>query len=291
MCDDITTGENEAWLASTGNLSRRGFAVMSAAALAACATSPANAREVAENDVKIQTPDGVADCYFVHPAQGRHPAVIVWPDILGLRPSFRTMGKRLAESGYAVLVVNPYYRLAPAPVAPAGSTYQDPAVRAKVTPLARSLTPVITHSDATTFVKYLDGQKAVDVRKKMGVTGYCMGGPMTIRTAAAMPDRIGAGASFHGGGLVTQAPDSPHLLIPSTRAQFLHCIAENDDKNQPDAKVVLKEAYAAAKLPAEIEVYAGAMHGWCTLDNVVYNHDQAEKAWARQLATFQRALA
>jgi carboxymethylenebutenolidase len=164
-------------------------------------------------------------------------------------------------------------------------------VRAKVTPLARSLTPVITHSDATTFVKYLDGQKAVDVRKKMGVTGYCMGGPMTIRTAAAMPDRIGAGASFHGGGLVTQAPDSPHLLIPSTRAQFLHCIAENDDKNQPDAKVVLKDAYAAAKLPAEIEVYAGAMHGWCTLDNVVYNHDQAEKAWARQLATFQKALA
>jgi carboxymethylenebutenolidase len=201
------------------------------------------------------------------------------------------MGKRLAESGYAVLVVNPFYRQKKAPVVPAGASFADPATREIVMPLAQALNATTHTADARAFVTFLDGQAAVDTRRKIGTTGYCMGGPIVMRTAAAVPDRIGAGASFHGGGLVTKDPDSPHLLVPTMKAHFLFAVAENDDQRDPEAKNVLKETFAKAKLPAEIEVYAGAAHGWCPPDSAVYNEKQAERAWARLLVLFKTALA
>jgi carboxymethylenebutenolidase len=241
--------------------------------------------------VNVKTPDGVADCYFVHPASGAHAGVLVWPDILGLRPAFRQMGKRLAESGYSVLVVNPFYRQKKSPVVPPGASFADEATRNTVMPLAKALSPTTHVTDAKAFVAFLDSQAPVAKNRKIGTTGYCMGGPIVMRTAAAVPDRIGAGASFHGGGLVTKETDSPHLLIPQMKAQFLFAVAENDDQREPDAKNVLKESFAKAKLPAEIEVYAGAAHGWCPPDSAVYNEKQAERAWSRLLVLFGKALA
>ena len=250
----------------------------------------ADAQAVKEQDVTIKTPDGECDAYFVHPASGASAAVIVWPDILGLRPAFRQMGKRLAESGYAVLTVNPFYRKAKAPVVPAGASFADQKTRDIVMPLAGALNATTHVTDAKAFVAWLDGQAAVDKRKKIGTTGYCMGGPMVMRTAGAVPDRIGAGGSFHGGGLVTKEPNSPHLLVPTMKASFLIAVAENDDQRDPTAKDVLKETYAKAKLPAEIEVYA-AQHGWCPPDSAVYDEKLAEKAWSRLLVLFKTALA
>ncbi len=250
----------------------------------------ADAQAVKEQDVTIKTPDGDCDAYFVHPASGASAAVIVWPDILGLRPAFRQMGKRLAESGYAVLTVNPFYRKAKAPVVPAGASFADQKTRDIVMPLAGALNATTHVTDAKAFVAWLDGQAAVDKRKKIGTTGYCMGGPMVMRTAGAVPDRIGAGGSFHGGGLVTKEPNSPHLLVPTMKASFLIAVAENDDQRDPTAKDVLKETYAKAKLPAEIEVYA-AQHGWCPPDSAVYDEKLAEKAWSRLLVLFKTALA
>jgi carboxymethylenebutenolidase len=295
MCDELTERDNEAAFALSatgGAITRRHFNGLAAmTALAMALPRGAHASDVTESDVTVTTPDGTADAYFVHPASGRHPGVIVWPDIVGLRPAFRTMGRRLAESGYAVLTVNPYYRKQKAPVLPPGATFQDPKNREILMPLAQSLTPETQTTDAKAFVAFLDQQPAVDTARPIGTTGYCMGGPIVMRTAAAVPERIGAGASFHGGRLVTDQPDSPHLLIPRMRAQFLLAIAENDDAREPDTKNVLKEAFADAELPAEIEVYAGAMHGWCPPDSQVYNEAQAERAWSRLLALFTKALA
>jgi carboxymethylenebutenolidase len=214
----------------------------------------------------------------------------MWPDILGLRPAFRDMGKRLAESGYAVLVVNPYYRGKPAPVVPAGAKFSDPEVRKLVTPLAEPLNTTTTTTDAKAFIAFLDTQAAVDKKRKIGTAGYCMSGPMTIETAAAVPERVGAGASFHGGGLATKDADSPHLLVPKIKAQYLFAIAENDDARDPDAKNTLRDAFAKAGLYAEIEVYP-AQHGWCAPDGDNYNAEQATKAWNRMLALFGKALA
>jgi carboxymethylenebutenolidase len=259
--------------------------------MAALLPRTANAQAVTQADVKITTPDGVADCYFVHPAKGAHAGVLVWPDILGLRPAFRQMGRRLAESGYAVLTVNPFYRQKPSPVVPEGASFADPEVRKMVMPLAQALNATTNVTDAKAFVAWLDQQPAVDRKRRIGTTGYCMGGPIVMRTAAAVPDRIGAGASFHGGGLVTKNPDSPHLLVPTMKAHFLFAVAENDDEREPEAKNVLRETFAKAKLPAEIEVYAGAAHGWCPPDSSVYNEKQAERAWSRLLALFSKALA
>jgi carboxymethylenebutenolidase len=250
----------------------------------------ADAQAVKEQDVTIKTPDGECDAYFVHPASGASAAVLVWPDILGLRPAFRQMGKRLAESGYAVLTVNPFYRMKKSPVVPAGASFADQATRDIVMPLAKGLSPTTHVTDARAFVGWLDTQAAVNKGRKIGTTGYCMGGPIVMRTAATVPDRIGAGASFHGGGLVTKEPDSPHLLVPKMKASFLFAVADNDDKREPTAKDVLKETYAKAKLPAEIEVYPAA-HGWCPPDSAVYDQKQAEKAWARMLVLFKTALA
>ena len=242
-------------------------------------------------DFAIIKAHGTADAYFVHPSAGAHPGVLIWPDIFGLRPAFRQMAQRLAGSGYAVLVINPFYRTRHAPTAPEHADFNDPPTRSALMSLMSSLTPVTALTDANAFVPWLDGQAAVDRKRRIGTTGYCMGGPFTMRTAAAFPDRIGAGASFHGGSLVTDKPDSPHLLVPNMKAHFLFAIAENDDQRQPEAKDVLRTAFAKARLPAEIEVYAGTMHGWCPPDSQVYNHDQAEKAWSRMLALFKSALA
>lgn len=273
-------------------LTRRQFAAASVGAgVTVLLPRAASALDVKESDVTVKTPDGLADCYFVHPATGAGAGVIVWPDILGLRPAFRQMGKRLAESGYAVLVVNPFYRQKKAPVVPPGSSFADQATRDAVMPLAQALNAATHTTDARAFVTFLDSQATVDKKRKIGTTGYCMGGPIVMRTAAAVPDRIGAGASFHGGGLVTKAPDSPHLLIPTMKASFLFAVAENDDQRDPESKNVLRESFAKAKLPAEIEVYAGAAHGWCPPDSAVYNQKQAERAWERLLVLFKTALA
>src|SRR5918999_6304548 len=202
----------------------------------------ANAVAVTESDVNVKTPDGTADCYFVHPASGTAPAVLVWPDIFGLRPAFRQMGKRLAETGYSVLVVNPFYRVQKAPTAKAGSATPIP----QLMPLAQALNETTHTTDARAFIGWLDRQPSVARNRRIGTQGYCMGGPIAFRTAAAMPDRVGAVASFHGGGLVTDMPNSPHLQAAKTKAQFLVAIAENDDKRSPKEKNVLKETFAQA---------------------------------------------
>ena len=292
MCDERTFRDEEEYLRRSGNLTRREFGALSVGAgLAMLLPRAAAALEVSAADVEVSTPDGTADCHFVHPASGAHPGVLIWPDALGLRPAFEQMGRRLAESGYAVLVVNPYYRTERAPVLPEGASFRDEATRKKIFPLMRSLTPETNVTDARAFVGFLDSQDVVAGDRKMGTMGYCMGGSMTMRTAAALPDRIGAGASFHGGRLVTDAPDSPHLLVDKMRAHYLFAISENDDQKDPKAKTVLREAFAAAKLPAEIEVYAGTLHGWCPPDSAVYHEAQAERAWSRLLALFDTALA
>ena len=288
MCDERTNADNTTYL-SAKRLTRREFGAVSAGAgLTMLLPRPANAQDVSESEIEVTTPDGVCDSYFVHPASGAHPGVLIWPDAFGLRPAMRQMARRLAESGHSVLVVNQYYRTQKAPIV---ESTDFGAARETLGPLMRSLNAGTNVRDAKAFVSFLDSQSSVDKNRKMGTMGYCMGGPMTMRTAAAAPDRIGAGASFHGGGLVTDQPDSPHLLAPQMKAHYLFAIAENDDQRQPEAKDALREAFEAADLPAEIEVYEGAMHGWCPPDTQVYNEAQAERAWTRLLALFESALA
>lgn len=291
MCDNDSLDDMADYELRSGQLSRRQFGALTAGmGVAFALPTLADAVEVTESEVTIKTADGTADAYFVHPSKGAHPAVLIWPDIFGLRPAFRQMGRRLAESGYSVLVVNPFYRLKKAPTAPERADFDDPATRAALMQMAGTLNAQTAQTDAKTFIAWLDSQAAVDKKRKVGTMGYCMGGPLTVRTAAAVPDRVGAGASFHGGNLVTDKPDSPHLLVPKLKAHYLFAVAENDDKRQPEAKDVLREAFAKAKLPAEIEVYP-ALHGWCPPDSRVYNEAQAEKAWSRLLALFKTALA
>ena len=287
MCDERTVADHIRYLRAKG-LTRREFGAVSAGAgLAMLLPRAANAQDVTESEIDVTTPDGVCDSYFVHPSSGAHPGVLIWPDAFGLRPAKRQMAKRLAESGYSVLVVNQYYRSQRAPIV-------DSTNFAEVAPIVRPLMGTLnaeTHvRDAQAFVGFLDSQSSVDSNRKMGTMGYCMGGPITMRTAAALPDRIGAGASFHGGGLVTDGDDSPHLLVPQMTAHYLFAIAENDDENEPEAKNVLRDAFDEAGLPAEIEVYEGALHGWCPPDTQVYNEAQAERAWSRLLALFETAL-
>ena len=290
MCEKDIFEEDLEKAIREGRVTRRDFGGLAAgASLAVMLPRAANAQAVTEKDVEIKTPDGTCDAYFVYPSSGAHAAVLVWPDILGLRPAFRQMGKRLAESGYAVLTVNPFYRGARAPVVPAGAAF-NAETQAIVRPLAGALNATTHTSDAKAFIAWLDQQPQVDKNRKVGTTGYCMGGPITMRTAAAVANRVGAAASFHGGGLVTQMPDSPHLLVPQMKAQYLFAVAQNDDMRDPEAKNVLKESFAKAKLDAEIEVYP-AMHGWCPPDAAVYDQAQAEKAWGRMLVLFERALA
>jgi carboxymethylenebutenolidase len=287
MCDQDHFEDDKQDFETRGMVTRRQFGVMLGAGMMMMLPRVVGAVAVTESDVTITTPDGTADCYFVHPTTGTAAAVLVWPDIFGLRPAFRQMGKRLAESGYSVLVVNPFYRTKKAPTADAGAATPIP----QLMPLAQSLNETTHTADAKAFIAWLDQQPSVAKNRKIGTQGYCMGGPIALRTAAAVPDRVGAAASFHGGGLVTQAPNSPHLQAAKTKVQLLIAIAANDDARSPNEKTVLKETFTAAKLPAEIEVYENAAHGWCPPDSGVYNEPQAEKAWTRLLALYSKALA
>ena len=292
MCDENTFADTDDYSRRSSDLTRRQFGVLSAGAgLSILLPERGAAAEVVERDVKITTPDGKADSYFVHPSTGSHPGVLIWPDAFGLRPAMKQIGKRLAESGYSVLVVNPYYRIGPAPIPPEDSDFADEETRKTIMSMMASLTAQTQAADAKAFVDFLDAQPTVAKDRKMGTMGYCMGGPITMRTAAARPDRIGAGASFHGGRLVTDGPDSPHLQVPKMKAHYLFAIAENDDESEPEAKNVLRDAFAKSDLPAEIEVYDGALHGWCPPDSQVYNEAQAERAWSRLLVLLETALA
>jgi carboxymethylenebutenolidase len=296
MCDEQTEKDSAGFVQSGGAFNRRDFSKLGTAATFAAMfpMSAYGSESVSEKNVLVTTPDGVSDCYFVRPNSGKHPAVLMWPDIKGLRPAFKAMGKRLAMSGYAVLVVNPFYRDSTAPVAGPSPDFSDPDTRKFLIGMARKLTQDASMSDARAYINFLDAQGGedgnVDTSRKMGTAGYCMGGPLIMRTAAAMPERVGAAASFHGGGLVRDSKDSPHLLIPRSKAQVLHAVAENDDARSPNAKTILREAYKAAGTKAEIEVYTDTLHGWCPPDSKVYNEEQAEKAWARMLVLFDEAL-
>lgn len=289
MCDEFTAAEEEAALAAKG-LSRREFAAIGAAGvLAACTGGASEAKgkpALTEAAVTFATAEGTADGFFVHPAKGKHPGVLLWPDIAGLRDAYKEMARRLAGEGYAVLVINQYYRSSPAPIMATISEWRTPEGQAKLKPMIAALSPAGTINDAKAAVAFLDAQKAVDKRRGIGTNGYCMGGPFTVRTAAAVPERVRAAASFHGGALVTDAPDSPHRLLASTKASYLFAIARNDDARAPGDKDALREAAKAAGRPAEIEVY-NADHGWCTLDAPVYDKTEAERAWGRMLALFK----
>ena len=283
------------------DLSRRDFLALSVAAgLAAAAGSTLAAGEqVVETDVTIKMPDGTCDAAFIHPPSGSHPGVLIWADAFGLRPAMRDIGKRIAAEGYSVLVPNPFYRVAKAPVFdnPSSFDFQNQADMAKLRPLMASVNaPGAAEKDAVAYIAFLDAQSQINKAKKIGTQGYCMGGPLVVKTAAAVPDRVGAGASFHGGGLVTDKPDSPHLLAPKIKARMYFAIASNDDQRQPDAKDKLREAFAAAKVPAEIEVYP-ARHGWCVPDMPsengapIYSRPEAERAWSKLVALYKMALA
>ena len=283
------------------DVGRRDFVALSVAAGVAAATATASAAglPVVETNVEVKTPDGVCDAAFIHPMSGSHPGVLLWPDAFGLRPSMREMAKRLAAEGYSVLVPNPFYRISKAPFTDASTfNFANPDDMKKLGPLMGSVNaPGNAEKDAVAYVAFLDAQKEVNKNKKIGTQGYCMGGPLVVKTAAALPNRIGAGGSFHGGGLVTDKPDSPHLLASKIKAHMYFGIASNDDMRQPDAKDKLKEAFTAAKVPVEIEVYSASLHGWCVPDMPVqngapiYNKPDAERAWAKLLALYKAGIA
>ena len=290
MCDENTAQDTEN-AGNTDAINRREFNTLAAGAAVAFSLPPvANAKSVSSSDVKIATPDGSCDAFFVHPTEGNHPAVLIWPDILALRASFRAMATRLAESGYAVLCINPYYRDAVAPVVETGESFQDASTQKKVLPMYRNLSPETHRTDARAFVDWLDAQSAVDTARPIGTMGYCMGGPMVMRAAAERSDRIGAGCAYHPVSLATEDDDSPHRLIPKMNGQFLIALAENDDERNPDDKSVLRETFANAGLTAEVTVFGGALHGWCVLDSRVYNEASAEVAWTKTLSVFESAL-
>jgi carboxymethylenebutenolidase len=282
MCDELTEKDNEEYLRKNGKMNRRDFGKISTIAafsamlpITGCAQTATEEGSIVESTVDVKMADGISDCYFVHPAKGTHPGILMWPDIKGLRPAFKAMGKRLAQSGYSVGDV---------------PDFSDPPTRKLLIGMARKLTQDASMSDARAYIDFIDQQASTDTSRKIGTCGYCMGGPLIMRTAGAVPDRVGAAASFHGGGLVTDREDSPHLLIPNSPAHVLHAVAENDDEKNPTQKTVLAESYKAAGVPAEIEVYAGTKHGWCPPDSTVYNEVQAEKAWSRMLALYKTAL-
>jgi carboxymethylenebutenolidase len=282
MCDQDHFDDDQKEYEARGLITRRQFGVLVAAGASLVLPESANAQQTSEKDVQIKTPDGTCDAYFVHPASGSAAAVIIWPDIFGLRPAMRTMGKRLAGEGYSVLVVNSFYR-AGKPTATGATPIQE------MMPFRKGMNQTTDMTDAKAFIAWLDQQPQVNRNRGVGTQGYCMGGPMAFNTASAVPDRVRAVASFHGGGLVGKEGDanSPHLLAAKTKAQFLVAIAENDDKQRPAEKDVLKQTFGNR---AEVEVYTAA-HGWCPPDTTVYNEAAAEKAWARLLALYKQALA
>jgi Dienelactone hydrolase and related enzymes len=287
MCDDFI----HQGLTHDPTVSRRAFVVSSAATVVLNSATATAQAKVVEKDVNVPMASGVSDSVLFYPeSKGPWPGVLVWTDILGLRPVFRELGRRLAAEGYVVLVPNPFYRNAKAPIVDGSFDFSKPEDRAKVMPMAAALTAEANINDAKSYVAFLDQQSQTDKKKRMGVQGYCMGGPLTFRTAATQADRIGAAATFHGGGLVTDKPESPHLLIPKMKGEVLCCVADNDDKRDPSAKDKLKEAFAAAHLKATVEVYEGCNHGWTVRGSQVYNEAGAERAWAELTAVYKRNL-
>jgi carboxymethylenebutenolidase len=299
MTDEKHDLEKQDELAS--DWSRRDFIAMSVAAGIVAAAGPASAAgmPVVDTDVQVKTPDGMCDAAFIHPTTGAHPGVIIWSDAFGLRPVMRDIGKRIAAEGYSVLVPNPFYRVGKAPFFDTDKvrSFSFQTDMSKIQPLMASINaPGNAEKDAAAFVAFLDTQKEVNKSKKIGTQGYCMGGPLVVKTCAATPNRVGAGGSFHGGGLVTDKPDSPHLLASKIKARMYFGIASNDDMRQPDAKDKLKESFAAAHVPAEIEVYS-SKHGWCVADmpsdasGPIYNMPDAERAWGKLVTLYKTALA
>ena len=296
MRPDRTNGGPAAAADSEQDITRRGFTALSVAAVVAAATGAQAAQaEVTETAVDVRTLDGVADSYLYHPAgPGDWPAVILYPDALAVRPAFRDMGRRLAGSGYTVLVPNFFYRAGRTPVMKQNFDFGNAEDRALLERLRAALTPEAVTRDANAYIAFLDARPQMRRAAKMGVQGYCMSGAMAIRTAAAQPDRIGGVGSFHGGGLVTNNPDSPHMLIPRTEARYLIAIAANDEMQQPHANQ-LRTALQQAGLRGEVEVYQAA-HGWCVRDmpmmqgRPIYDEPQAERAWAKLLDTYRTAL-
>jgi carboxymethylenebutenolidase len=287
MCD---SDNNQGFVVDTSFTRRSVVLTMSSAVAVAGLPTPALAANVVETDVMVPTPDGSADAALFHPAgAGTWPAVLMWPDILGLRPVFREMGRRLAAEGYTVLVPNPFYRVKRAPVVTGPFDFNKPEDRAKLKGPTDALTDAAIDRDAAAYIAFLDKQKQTNRRKAAGVQGYCFSGPFAFHTGAVRSDRIRAVATFHGGGLVTKNPDSPHLLIPKTKASFVVAIARNDDQKQPDAKDILKATFAAAKRPAIVEVYP-ADHGWCVPGSQTYDQASAERAWAELLRLYRTNL-
>jgi carboxymethylenebutenolidase len=288
MCDEFI----HPGLVTDSRLSRRSFGLMTVAT-AGVVSAPALAQSnVAEKDVTVKTADGMCDAVLFHPTgQGSWPAVLIWPDIMGLRPAFRDMGRRLAGQGYVVLVPNPFYRSAKAPVIGDNADFSDPETRTKLTGYRAAMSDEGIDHDAQAYLAFLDAQAQTGKTHKAGVQGYCMGGALSFRTAAAVPGRIAAVGSFHGGnGLVTQNPNSPHLLIAKTNASYLVCQAQNDDAQNPQMKTDLKAAFDAAKRPATVEVYQ-ANHGWCVKGGQVYNEAEAERAWTNLTQLYRTNLA
>jgi len=287
MCDDFI----HQGLTHDPTISRRTFGLGAAATVVLTSAAAHAQAQVVERDVDVPMSSGVADSALFYPAgKGTWPGVLIWTDILGLRPVFRDMGRRLAAQGYVVLVPNPFYRNRRAPVVDGSFDFSKPEDRAKVMPLAAALTADANISDAKSLITFLDAQPQSSKKAKLGVQGYCMGGPLTFRTAATVPTRVGAAATFHGGGLVTDKPDSPHLLIPQMKAQVYCAVADNDDKRDPAAKEKLKEAFASTKVPAKVEVYAGANHGWTVKGSTPYDEAAAERAWSKLTALYRKAL-
>jgi carboxymethylenebutenolidase len=294
MSNDHDTERNGA---SPSDRTRRDFVALGAAAGLAASSGVVRGADVkiVEEDVIIKTPDGTCDAAFIHPASGAHPGVLVWTDVFGLRPSMRAIGKRMAQNGYAVLVPNPYYRTSKSPQIADASTFDFVANRAQLTPLTGPLQKEgAVESDAKAYIAWLDSQKAVDKKKKIGTQGYCMGGPLVVRTAATVPDRVGAGGSFHGGGLVTDQPSSPHLLAPKIKGHLYFAVAGSDDQKQPDAKDKLKEAFGSK---AEVELYSTCQHGWCVPDmpkqadgSPIYDKAEADRAWTKLVALYKANL-
>lgn len=282
MCDQDHFDEDVKLWQAKGLVTRKQFGALLGAGVAMMLPQVANAVTVTESEVNIKTPDGTADCYFVHPTTGTAPGVVMWPDIFGLRPAFRQMGKRLAESGYSVLVINPFYRSRKG----SNTAGPNPPI-GEMSPLMQAMNETTHMTDAKAFVAWLDTQAAVAKNRKIGAQGYCMGGPMALRTAAAVPARVGAVGSFHGAGLVANGDNSPHIQASKTQANFLIAIAASDDQRAPNEKNVLRETFTKANRPAEIEVYEAA-HGWCAIDSTAYNEALAEKAWGRLLALYAK---
>ena len=294
MCDRDNLGRWDAdghdW-----SVSRRAFVGAAAlGAIAACAPMAAgesgSATGLREETVRITTPDGVLDAFYVAPASGRHPAVLTWPDIAGLRDAFKVMARRLAAQGHAVLVANPYYRSGPAPQFADFAAFLATDGFAKATEFRKPLTPDAIGRDAAAAIGWLNRRAEVDRAKGVGTNGYCMGGPFTVYTAAAVPDRVRAAASLHGGGLFkADDPQSPHALLARTRASYLFAIGQNDDAKEPNVKTVLDQAAVAAGRPVKVQVYA-ADHGWTVLDSPSYDRAEAERAWGQMSELFKAAL-